>query len=204
VATLLVGFGWFVNFRVYERDKVALERDLRAQMSEDARKSKIEASNTAIASSATIEQSLANKIAATEERITGETKKLLDALEKKITSRIAANASELSGLQSDVLALQLEEKLKERESWLRQKIPRNVLQASVSALELANKIDFQHDVGEVLDFVSTDLNEIRASNGSPIDNYLVAQLVAALDAVKGEHAYAAATLKQKATALISK
>jgi hypothetical protein len=202
VATLLVGFGWFVNFRVYERDKASLERDLRVQMSEDASAFKTEAAAAAATSAASVKQSLATQLAAAEERITARMNELLDAQERKLAARVATNASELNRLKSDVLNLQLEESLRKRQLWEEKKIPRNVLQSSVNALEIANKIGYENGVAEVLDLISKDINSILTTKATPIDNYLVAQLIATLDAVKGGHAHAAATLKAGASTLL--
>lgn len=204
VAMLLVGFGWFVNFRVYERDKASLERDLRTQMNEDVRTFKTQANEAAAASTASLEQSLVTQLAAAEKRNTAQVKELLDALEQKILARVAANASELRSLKWRVLHLQLEEKLEARQSWQEKKILRNVLQASVSALEIANEIGYENGVAQVLDFVTNDISTILTAKATPIDNFLVAQLIAALDAVKGGHAHAAATLKVGASALLSR
>lgn len=205
VAVLLVGFGWFVNFRVYERDKASLERDLRAQMSEDAVAFSAKASEAAAANAEKLERLLSAKFASTEERINTRAKELLDGLEKKVAGRFATTDSELSNLKSAVLFLKRDALLRERHSWLdrKVKVPRNVLQQSVSALVIANEIGFEHDVGRILDLVSEDISAILAAKATPIDNFLVAQVIAALDAVKGGHAHAAATLKASASALLS-
>lgn len=200
VATLLVGFGWFVNFRVYERDKASLERDIRAQMSEDGRAFEIKLDAAAEKSTASLKRSLATELAAAEERITARAEELLDAQKKKLDALVATNASKLDRLKSDVLHLQLGEKLRERKSTA---IPRNILQCSVSALEIANKIGYENSVADVLDLVAKDIDHILTTKAIPIDNYLVARLIAALDAVAGGHAHAAATLKARAGTLLS-
>ena len=90
-----------------------------------------------------------------------------------------------------------------RASWIDKKIYRNALQDAVTALELANEIAYENTVGEVLDFVASDMADVLTHKANPIDNFLVAQLVAALDSITGVHAHAASGLKAKAGTLLN-
>jgi hypothetical protein len=204
VAVLLVGFGWLANFRIFEREKAALERELRAQVNQEISGLRQQVAEIAAGNVAKLEISLSEQMVAAREGLLGNSKKLVDTLEVSISSRILAKEAMLRSLHDDVLSLKLEHFISKRVSWQEKKIARNVLQASVSALVIANTIDYENTVAEVLDLVATDIGAIHSAKATPIDNYLVAQLIAALDAVKGSHAHAAATLKTAAGALLSK
>ncbi len=197
VTAVLVGFGWFVNFRMYERDKAALELDLRAQIAEAIRKASNEAAEAAATRFAEQNESL-------DMTLSRASAHLAETMKKQIVTSAATSAARASRIESDlnvisekVLSLQLSAQLRERDMWIRNGTHRNALQCSVRALEFATQIGFGIRIGEVLDFVAQDMVNIVENKKAPIDNYLVAQLVAALDAVTESHAYAAAGLKGK-------
>lgn len=203
LAALLVGFGWFANFRMYERDRAALERDLRAQLLDELRKASVEASEVATKRFSDQETHLESRSQEHGDRLKEEIKTQVENSETRTATRASAIASDLGSLKRAVLRLELSAILQERTSWINRKVPRNTLQTSVSALELANKIAWENTVGEVLDFVASDMANILTQKANPIDNFLVAQLVAALDSVNGVHGHAAAGLKVKAGALLN-
>lgn len=192
VAVLLVGFGWWTNFRVYERDKQSLERELRSILLAVAEKEHSELS-----------QKLSEAVSSSEKRISTATKALIETSEKQLLAQVAQVNSSYNTLRNDVRKLDLAAELQERLSDLSKKLYRNALQSSVLALELANQIGEEFEVGNVLDLVAEDIRSVLKGNDLPIDNFLFGQLVAALDAVKGTHAHAAAGLKSKAPELVS-
>ena len=204
VATLLVGFGWFVNFRVYERDKASIERELRTQISVEVSELKNSSLQAFSAASTALEQSLVTKLASASSQAEAAQKVTIDALERRLSVRSDAGDSALADVRSEVLDLKLASKLAQREKWLVGKVPRNVLQASVSALEVAIEMENEYSVGQVLDLISRDISSIISANAVPIDNFLIAQVIAVLDTVIGKHAHAAASLKAGATSLLGK
>lgn len=203
VALLLVGFGWFTNFRVYERDRLALERELRGQLIEEVSKAKAEATQTATSRFADQDQSLAASVAAAETRISTATSAIVANTVKEFNLKHSALASAANDLKREVRELQLASEIRERMVDRANGSLRNALQSAVTALELANKIESEYSVGEVLDLISEDIADILKGNQRPIDNYLVGQLVTALDAVKGQHAHAAAALKAQGAKLLT-
>lgn len=180
IAILLVGYGWFSNFRMYERDRNSLERELKSLTQErtDA-----------------IEVSLRNTIQNSEKNL----KDLVGSEIKKATSsQLSSLRSEIKDVLSLVNDLRIDEKIKERSSWIAKDLPRNALSASVEALEMAIEQDDDYQLGDVLDLVSKDM---ASCAGRTIDNFLVGRLVESLDKVKGHHAQSAANLKQRAPLL---
>lgn len=203
VAVLLTGFGWFANTKMYERDKAALERDLRAQLVELIRVSREASEANVITKFSDQESNIAIKIDMLIEKASQNLKKTTDGLENKLSSRITANSTNLDSLTRNVHRLEIKNELLKRESWQSNKIYRNVLQATVSALVLAIKLDDDHEVGDILDLLGQDMDAAVTFKAKPIDNFLITQIVKALESVKGDHAYAATTLKSKVDSLVS-
>ncbi|MEH6999875.1 MAG: hypothetical protein V7542_15875 [Limnobacter sp.] len=203
VAVLLVGYGWWTNFRVYERDKQSLEREMRSILLDAVRQLKDEHQALAEKQYSELSQNLSEAVSSTEKRISTATGALIETSEKQILAQVAQVKSSYNTLRNDVRKLDLAAQLQERQGALSEELYRNALQSSVSALELANQIGDEFDVGDVLDLVAEDINTVLKGNDRPIDNFLVGQLVEALDAVKGTHAHAAAGLKSKAPDLVS-
>jgi hypothetical protein len=194
-AALLVGFGWFANFRMYERDKATLERDLRTQLLNELQKASIEASSAAEKRFSEQDSVLESRLREIGDLLKGELTTLVENSERR-------SASDLRMLRRDVLRLQIASTLQDRESSLVDKLYRNALSKCVSALQFANELDDQYVIGDVLDLISTDISNIINESTKPIDNFLMAKLVDSLDSVKGVHAHAAAGLKAKTPALL--
>lgn len=203
VAVLLVGFGWWTNLRVYERDKQSLERELRLELAEISRQSNDQQQKHLENGISDLKQQITADASANEERLAVSLKASIEEQERKSSSQISQIRSIISSLQKEIRELQLTEQLRERLVDRNKKVYRNALQASVTALELANKLGRDYTVGEVLDFVAEDIDTLLKGSDLPVDNYLLGQLVAGLDAVKGSHAHAAAALKAKAARLVS-
>lgn len=204
VAALLVGFGWWTNLRVYERDKQSLERELRSILLDGVRQSKEEQQKSVVDQFDELRKILNAEIASRESQISINTRTLTEAIEKKILTQVSQIKSSCDQLKNNVrelnLASHLQERLRERD----QDSYRNALQSAVTALELANQIGDEYSVGEVLDLVAEDIAAIlKGRHDLPIDNFLIGQLVETLDAVKGSHAHAAAALKSKVPGLVS-
>ena len=203
VAVLLVGFGWFTNFRMYDRDKSALERDLRAQILDHSRGLRDELSTTASLRFSELEKSLVAQLAAAQERVASANTEKITTTEKQIINKLSITNSRLSNVEAEVQQLKLAAELQKRESWIASLNYRNALQSTVTALELANTLDSPYEVGDILDLVAEDMNSIFSSKERPIDNFLVSQLVDALDKVKGTHAHGAANIKSQASKLLT-
>ena len=125
------------------------------------------------------------------------------ATEKRLTAQIEQGKLTDTGLDKRVRELELAAQLQERLEDRNRKSYRNALQGSVTALEMANEIGDDYVVGNTLDLVTEDIRTTLARNDRPIDNFLVGQLVDALNAVKGSHAHSAAALRAKSIALAS-
>lgn len=203
LAVLLVGYGWWTNFRIYDRDKQALEKELRTLVAQEARRL-IDDHRTHTESQITsASASLNDAVKSAEVRLAASLKELVNHTQKQTTTQISQLKDSQSDLLGDVRRLQLSEELKDRLLDRERNTFRNALQGSVSALELAVKLHDEYEISNVLDLVAEDVASILGGKDRPIDNFLIGQLVEVLDSIKGSHAHAAAALKAKAPLLLS-
>lgn len=203
VAVLLTGFGWFANTKMYERDKAALERDLRGQLFEEIRASKQALETDTAIKFKEQDNYISEKVDKDVELATKTISKDIEELEKKLASRISNSAANLARLTNDIHHLNLKNALLMREEWKKKNVTRNMLQETVNALVLTNTLGDKYEQGDVLDFLREDMDAVIKAKNNPIDNYLIAQLIKALDSVEGDHAHSAAVLKGKIATLSS-
>ena len=202
LAALLVGFGWFANLRMYDRDKSALEESLRATLLDEQRRVREDLTSTLNGSLLTLRTELDASIAT----LRTDLMKELEAASKRASTQLDSQArglkSDITALKQETLNLQLQDALQQREEALRSRVKRNVLQASVTALQIAKQIDdASYSLGEALDLVSTDIDSILEDASCRVDNFLMAQVVEELGSIKGSHSAAAAALRVKATTM---
>ncbi len=93
VVGLLLGFGWFANFRIYERDKDVLRKELHAQM------------ETEVVNLKSHIDTHANKVAENQSKVLADT---LESSEKKFSSRIASLDSRVFGLELKIKREEME------------------------------------------------------------------------------------------------
>jgi hypothetical protein len=204
VAVLLVGYSWWNNSRNYDRDRISFEREIGAKLNEMVAKIGEELRVGSQARTEILEQKLRQQARESEEKILSTLKKGLDESKKESVNQIGQVKSSMSGLRREVDELHLAAQLERHRKTRAGGIHRNALQDSVTALEMALKLGEEYEIGMVLDLVAEDVTIILGGKGLPIDNFLIGQLVEALDRVKGSHAHAAAALKAKAPGMLSK
>jgi hypothetical protein len=124
VTFILVGFGWFANFRVYERDKNVLREELNLNLRE--RIDQAEASVTKISN----------------EQI----QRVESSVERTIEGR-------LNSIRHDVLELQYDQAAMELRMWVDRKVPENELRVAGQMIEIAVSEDNEYHVGRALDVV---------------------------------------------------
>lgn len=197
LAILLTGYGWWTNFRIYDREKASLNRELKVYIDQELNKiteqfrvdfGKLKSDTNA---------SLDSNLKTIEARITTFLEKSIEDHKSEVKSQISQVNREQNKILKKILTIELSNTLKEREKDLQNKSYRNALQESVFALEIAIKLSSEYEIGEALDLVTLDINNVITFKDTPIDNYLIGQLVNALDKVEGKHAHAAAGLKSK-------
>jgi hypothetical protein len=203
VAAVFLGFGWYSSARVLEREKTALERELRALVTAEVRK----VENAAVASLAARATSLER---AMDERATRATERLdlglqqgLTQLESKLKGTIASVSASVSTLEDEVLRLRVQAELADRAQAVQTQVLGNALASSVRALEHALKLADDYVTADVLDGLKQDIEALLSkSGGAGVDHFAYSELIAVLDRVRGTHGQAAANLKARAAALM--
>jgi len=203
LAILLVGYGWWSNFRIYDRDKQSLERELMVLLDKETNELKEQLRVDMVKKISDASASLDKDLKTAEERVSKSFETLLESNYNKTRAQLSQLTKKQEGILEKIYEIELAKTINERQEAIDKRMYRNALQDSVSALEIALKLSFEYRVGEVLDLVTEDINNALTSKEIPIDNYLIGQLVGVLDKVQGDHAHAAAGLKSKVPALIS-
>lgn len=204
IAILLVGYGWWTNFRVYERDKTSLERELHSYIIEKTRDITDKQNSIIEKQLSEIKNQLISDLENSENKISKATENLVTSTDKALNQKLYEIHNSHIDLENEVRKLNIQSKIQERIEYRTKKSYRNALQCSVTALGLANKIGFVYSIGNALDLITEDIAAAINESDRPIDNFLIGQLVNTLDAVTGSHAHAASALKTKAAQLISR
>lgn len=128
----LIGLGWFANFKIYDRDRAALSKEM--------------------ADSVSLELSSATKIIV--EEVEGWKKVTVESLESAISNSINESQGEVLRLRNYVEKLEIKISRLQAELWISKKIHGNAFRALIRAAQLA-----QHhgNTGEV----ARSLNEIE-------------------------------------------
>lgn len=182
IAAVLVGFGWFANFRIYERDKAALVQELRSVIDAELQKSK-QAVESHIAESAKAIPDLVTRELQTS--LTSFRKDLEETL-NGLTKKVDAHARALGrGLQE----LDFELRELEHKSWLKQQVMTNALRTARKMLQIALSLGNGFLAARVLDLIRSDLTAMLAPDrkGMMPDAEDVSTLITALDQVGPEH-----------------
>jgi hypothetical protein len=165
---LLVGFSWFTNFRVYERDKLLLRQEIAAGLRDDLAKLKEEAAENAKRTEVALTKIATQAATAVDARL----KAAQQILETKIT------------------ALELEMAEQQAEEWRQRKVYTNEIRSTLSMIQLAKKLSRPFMVSRALDRLQ---ESFRA--GARPDADLAAQVVTALDGLSSEYGTEVETLK---------
>jgi hypothetical protein len=179
IAGLLLGFGWFANFRVYERDKTALRQDLLGVIREENAKEQ-----------GRITQSLAESQRQLTERFT----KLEEATVTAGKSAAEAVGQQLArtkaSLEKQIVELELNLAEQEADKWRSEEVYTNELRVAVQMIKLAQTLERDF-------FVSRALDRVRASlrSGADPDADLSKELVATLGSLPPEYSTEVESLK---------
>ena len=172
IAGLLLGFGWYVNLRVYDRDKLALRQELHGQVAEDIAK--------AVQSmSASIDERMTER----ERQVAATAKSAAQA----VHSQLRATANELS---KQIARLEMKAIEQEAENWRIRKVPTNELRASISLVNSARKVGWDWMVSRALDRMHQCFR-----NGVKLDAQLSSELVEVLDALPPQYTAEVQSLK---------
>lgn len=149
LASLLVGFGWFANFKVYERDKLALRAELEAIVVKASGELKAEAAIAATAAGKDVQAGMSSASQAISETL----HKQVDGVRVEVTSlvgsaqrSIEARLADLGRKHHELHAKYLREKMQSNPS------PNMALTDALTLLEL-NRGETGYDIADTLSFM---------------------------------------------------
>lgn len=179
IATLLVGFGWFANFRIYERDKDALANLIESSLTQESK---------------ALERLVNEKEEHMHSALKGLVNEKLDAAVEPISYRVRNLEIDL---KRDFAMISAEVLEIERQRWIKEEVFTNALRVSRKLLENASLTQSDWRVGRVLDMIQEDLRSIMRKGRSTLvpDAEDVGRLIAVLEGVNHEHAVVVDSIK---------
>jgi len=176
IAALLIGFGWFANFRVYERDKNALAKELRSILENEIR---------------TTFQNLEENIGKRFEVLKKEMEKAATSATKSFESEVKQQFGEV---RYDLFSLKYKVTESEAEQWLTRGVHTNALRRYCGTLEIALERNSQFLVSRSLDNMHAILKAIIEKRSSLPDAELIREVSAVLGRVPEEHGIAVSAI----------
>jgi hypothetical protein len=144
VFLILVGYNWFVNFRIHERDFRELRKEISVRL--DAAVDKIEAAAKT----------------ATQELKT----ELRKSTESYVDSKTSGVKSDIDSLRRDVGRLEAADLKREVDSWFSEKVYTNALFRHVQYLHKIRKVGYDWEVQKGLDKMETILKRMISERPS--------------------------------------
>lgn len=127
LAVLLVGFGWYTNFRVYERDKKALSEELHSQASVEWEKLRLSMESQHNEFSMLISEKIANEIQSGQSLLREQITSLKTSTENDIKFIKKEMKSDQHRLASEILEIKHDE-------WVKKKVFVNAFRCSTTIL----------------------------------------------------------------------
>jgi hypothetical protein len=144
LVVFVAGVGWYVNFRLYERDKEALRSELRLEL--DTRVESISASLKEEVKEA--QTSLDDAMKQTGRNLDEQAKRHGKEIEKTALQAGEATAQELGGqlkeLQAEIIEVRYEMSMRDAEKWAQQGVRINELRKYMDACSLAVQLTEEH------------------------------------------------------------
>jgi hypothetical protein len=171
IAGLLMGFSWYTNFRVYERDKLVLKQDLQAMLVEEINKRFVSISETYSG----LQKEIGERAVIHEKRIAEIGAQEAKLVQSRLDSAIESQRHEIGKLRLDVLE-------HEADNWLARKVPNNELRAMIRTIRIAQEIDYDF-------FVARSLDRIKGcmQRGANPNADLASELVSMLDGLPSKY-----------------
>ncbi|WP_047552766.1 hypothetical protein [Methylotenera sp. G11] len=179
IAALLVGFSWFANFRIYERDKTALRQELHSAVEDELRN---------------LRRLVEDHVDDSKKTLTDQIIMQSQAATEPLKKKILANERTLSrGLAN----LELEIREIEHTKWREKKVYSNALRTSRQMLDISLITENRYDIADALDRIQGDLGSMLKANYTTLipDAEDVSTIVKTLDRVDAEHLILVSSIK---------
>lgn len=133
VTILLIGFGWFANFRLYERDKIALRQELIVFIQEELSK---------------INSTLNANTQSQYDKILAEARSVGSSAATSVRSELSFN---INRIYKDIKRIQCDMTGKEGESWIEKGVLTNGLRSYSFVLGYAIELEDEYIISRTLD-----------------------------------------------------
>lgn len=146
VAVLLVGFGWFSNFKVYQRDKISIKDELKNLLKAEASRQNSEI--VKLRSEAL--ESINKQLESVKKVLDSESKKYSKLLISEIESEITKIRSEINQVSRQNQKIVLKNLENERRYWELKEVAGNEFTVCLRILEHSIKLDIDHEISGIL------------------------------------------------------
>ncbi len=181
LVSLLLGYSWFTNFKIYERDKASLVNDLTAEVSKQ-----IILKTTQINENISINQS------AYDEKINKYFQELSEVSNKNIAKQADQIKSDVIKIKHGLLILEHTVVKAELDKWMASKVYINATRCALKLIDIGLEVGFDFYVSDGLD----QLNKtVSLSNSLGAD--LVSEITSTLDKMPAAHAAMSAKIKSR-------
>lgn len=168
VVIAIIGFGWFANFRLYERDKAALKAELENAINQQAN---------------TLRDQLDTKLRQIEGVAFMAAKESAESAVKPLRGTIEA-------LRRELMYVEYKLEIGEAEDWKRRGVPVNALRDYRRALEIGGKLGMRFCINQSLEGIQAALKA-----GARPDSGDTAELTATLNALDPTYAVDAEAIR---------
>ncbi len=179
VAVALVGFGWFANFRVYERDKSALSSELKALISSDVGQ---------------ISSKLENRFQEFQGSLHSTASQSIQSMKEAAKEQVAPINARIEHIRERLD--EVDYRLGEFEvfQWEQLGVPLNALSRRINLLQRAANSKQDHRIAANLEAIKKILEAVVAKNDSLMSSELT-NLSMILDALPSQHSILASATK---------
>ncbi len=153
IAILLTGFGWFSNFRLFEREKASLREELERALASQIK----ELSNE-------LRDMLASGTAGAETKAAQSAKAVA-------STAVSALQSDVNSLRSMVYDLQFDAAEAEVSKWLDRKVFTNAVRSANDQVNIAHKIGDSYRISGSLDQLLDVLKRLNSDSPSRLETY---------------------------------
>lgn len=161
VTVLLAGINGFISIRVYDRDKLAMQRDLRSFVDIELSASKLKSLEEVRSFQAQVSADLKTNQDLTLTSIEKSTKAQITSLGDVLQNKIGVLSEDLMSAQYDLQKM-------EADNWVGKKAFNNAFRCHIDMLKLSVKLDNQYMLGRDLESL---INDIRY--GAEPDTYYI-------------------------------
>ena len=187
VAAILVTFGWFVNFHLYDRDNESLSNELKAQV-------KLETTEA----HARIDAAVATRLTAIEAKVETSVNSAIQRLDARLDTRFTTLERAMAKLEYDL-------KAESAERWCREGVGSNALRDYRQMLEIAMRIGWDFLIAQALDEMHRVLKLIAAGDfGRAPDAQDLGFLVSVLGKVPEKYSVVSDAIRELLTTLRSR